>query len=890
MPLAAGVRLGVYEILSPLGAGGMGEVYKARDTRLDRTVAIKVLPDALTEDRRFRERFNREARAISRLTHPRICTLHDVGEQNGTAFLVMEYLQGETLADRLARGALPIDEALAIGAHIADALAHAHRAGIVHRDLKPGNVILTRSGAKLLDFGLAKSGPPIMAEAAASMLPTTPQNITERGTILGTFQYMSPEQLEGADADARTDIFAFGDVLYEMLTGRKAFAARTHAGLVSAIMSAAPELPSATQPSIPPSLDRVVARCLQKNPDERWQSAVDLAAELGWIAEDRTRGPQPARTGASRASPAAAGARVWMSAAVLAMLTTAAFGVALWRRPVVPVAVTRFVVPPPPNARFLNVPGLLAVSPDGRQISYLTRGIERRGRNLINLHSLATGASTPMRINEDAYHPFWSPDGRSIGYAAGAALKRLDLASGTTRILAESTAGERGAWGTQGVLLFQGTDGRLYRLSQDGGPAAPVTALDTGRGETQHAWPVFLPDGRRFVYQVRSSKPENRGLFLASLDAPGRTLLVDAFSSVEYAAGYLFYQRQGTLLAHKLDDSAGRLVGEPIRIADNVEFNAINGRGAFAVSQTGTVVYREGSNEAKRPLTWFDGAGRPAGSIGDVATAAAFPWERLSPDGQRVATAQNEGAADQIWLLDIPRRVFSKFTVGISHTAPVWSPDGRWLAFGGSNQNGTVDLYRKPIDGGPDELLLASPDPKWPTDWSPDGRHLLFTQSLGGGQVHIFALPLQGDRKPFAVVQSAGEDEFAAFSPNGRWIAYESEASAVGDDQIYIQPFPATGARWQVSTDGGFYPRWGRDGKMLYFLSKDLGMMAVTVDTAGAEFHAGPPRELFQAPLDGLSSFFEPSRDGRFLMLSQSTIARDAPLSVIVNWTAAGGR
>ena len=672
MALSPGTRLGPYEITAQIGAGGMGEVYKAKDTRLDRTVAIKVLPTHVASDPQFRERFEREGKAISQLNHPHICTLYDVGRQDLTDFLVMEYLEGETLADRLVKGALPLDQALTIAIQIANALDTAHRAGIVHRDLKPGNVILTRSGgksaapiAKLLDFGLAKANSPAVGGAGLSMLPTTPPNLTAQGTILGTFQYMAPEQLEGQEADARTDIFAFGAVVYEMVTGKKAFEGKSQASLISSIMSVEPAPISSIQPMSPAGLDRVVNICLAKDPENRWQSAHDLASELCWIQEAgwgagvgtlRTR----KRTPLSQ--------RIAWAAAGLFLLTSLALTFAYFRgsapsraRPV------RLQMVAPANTTFADS---VAVSPDGNWLAFTAT--QPDGNSSLWVRSLDSLVARSLPGTEGARQPFWSPDSRALGFFAGGKLKRTELSAGTLQTLAEASPDPRGGtWGRDGTIVFAPSfQGSLLRIAATGGEVSPAIALDSMRMEQTQRWPSFLPDGRHFLYYVSRGGGEEPGeIFVGSLDQQPPRRVVDSSSLAMFVApGYLLFVRGKTLLAQPFDVDRLQLNGRPVAIADQLSSSGSTaGLRTFSVSSSGVLAYHVGSG-SKTQLAWLDRAGRELGVLGPPADHHA---PRLSPDGTRLAENlwdSDSSTNGDIWLTDLARGVASRFTFDPAET------------------------------------------------------------------------------------------------------------------------------------------------------------------------------------------------------------------------------
>jgi serine/threonine protein kinase/Tol biopolymer transport system component len=924
MPLNAGARLGPYEIISPIGAGGMGEVYKARDTRLDRTVAIKLIQSHVAADPEFRERFEREAKAISALDHPHICTLYDLGHDASADYLVMQYLEGETLADRLARaasksdparppssgattttiakGPIPLDQALRFAAEIARALDAAHRRGIVHRDLKPGNVMLTKSGTKLLDFGLAKLAAQEAGVAGfGGATRTTP--LTSQGAILGTLHYMSPEQLEGREVDARSDIFSFGALFYEMLTGRRAFDSPSQAGMIAAVMAAEPpplgelaDLRAALPIVARTALDRVVRKCLAKNPDERWQSAADLADELSWVNEERLRNAsEPVVAGAMPPPASRVRERLWMGVAALAAASAVGLGLWLFLAPAHAPAPMAFTVESPPGADPLATgPGLLSLSPDGSRLAFATGTGPTLQLWIRPLDSL-----TAQRVERasGAWHPFWSPDGRFIAFGSNSAglgtLKKIDVSGSPPLTLAEATR-ERGAWGRAGVVLFTGRDQKLYRVPQAGGQPALAMDLDASRQETRLSWPMFLPDGQRFVVLASGLDPSTSALFLASLDSPARTHVVNAHSNVDYADGFLFYQRDGTLMAHPFDERSGRLTGEAMPVVENVQFNPLNGRGAFSVSTTGTIAYRAGAAlVGTATITWFDRTGKPLNQVGQ---AGSYSDVQLSPDGRRLVVAEtgrDAQSATTLWLMDVERGVPTKFTVGaVDESAPVWSPDGAAIVFR-SIRNGINGLYRRQAGGGAtsDELLYESPEEKRPTGFSPDGRLLLFTQGTYPAW-SIWALPLDGGRKPVPVFPgSTTRDSDAAFSPDGRWIAYAS-AEGSGPPDVYVQPYPADGRRFRLSATIGWAPHWTADGKRVIFSGTSSALMEVEVTEKGGTLQPGAPRELFrrlQAGIRGSAPFAIDPRAERLLLLVRPESEDDqsaSPITVLVNWTA----
>jgi len=941
MSLASGTRLGPYEIIAPIGAGGMGAVYKARDTRLERLVAVKVILAAEAGDPEFRERFDREARAVSALDHPHICTLHDVGHERVAAghtvdFIVMQFLEGETLADRLARssrppsdaagaaekppsgeaaalsrlpalstvsrGPIPLDVVFRFAREIALALDAAHRRGIVHRDLKPGNVMITKTGTKLLDFGLAKIATPAVAgfdsmDSRTSLGP--PAALTGQGAIVGTLQYMSPEQLEGRAVDSRSDIFAFGAVLFEMLSGRRAFDSPSHAGVIAAIVGADPPVLgdlADTKTRLPVmarrTLERLLQKCFAKDPDDRWQSAADLADELSWINEERLRTPEP-DAASSTALPAPhpasrARERLWMATAGLATATAVALGVWLYPHAAPLPGPVTFTVEPPAGTSLAYGPGLVEVSPDGQHVAFVTAEPGSNANGKLWIRALGALEATLLAGAGAAWQPVWSPNGKSIVFTGSGAssLKRVELAGGRAITLAEA-ARERPAWSPEGVIVYTGEDSRLYRVADTGGSPSPVSELDTDRGEDLHAWPEFLSDGRRFLYLARSADRSKSAIYLASIDAPGRTHLLNAVSMVEYVPGYLVYQIDGTIVAHAFDETAGRLSGDPMPMVENVQFNDRNGRAAFSVSQTGVLTYRDGRvQDLPVSLAWFDVTGQLQNVVGPPAR---YGKAVLSPDGRRlVASVSNDRAeSTDLTMIDVERGVSSRFTTDpADDSMPVWSPDNQSVVFR-SNRKGAFDLYIKAAGGAvPERVLLESDLRKTPSDFSPDGKLLLFSNGTGGAE-RLWALPMSGDPKPFQVFPGSPEDQFdARFSPDGKWIAYVSGPPS--RENVFVEPFPATGARERISTTTGANPHWSADGRRLYFNTRDGRFLVADVSVSAGAFRVSLPRELFTQRTSG-SSFFNMDPAGpRFLLAvdSQATITREAPtpLTVVVNW------
>jgi serine/threonine protein kinase/Tol biopolymer transport system component len=891
--VAAGSRLGPYEILAALGAGGMGEVYKARDTRLDRTVAIKILPDALAADPQFRERFDREARTISRLDHPHICALYDVGEQDGTSFLVMQYLEGETLEARLKKGTLPLDQALQYAIQIADALATAHKAGIVHRDLKPGNIMLTKAGAKLLDFGLAKAGAPVIGRVGLSMLPTTPPNLTVQGAILGTFQYMAPEQLEGQDADARTDIFAFGAVVYEMITGKKAFEGKSQASLISAIMSFEPPPISTLQPLTPPVLDRVVKTCLAKDPGDRWQAARDLMHELKWIAEAPV--PSDAR------SPLVAGrkgqARAAWTATVVLFFTLFFIGVAYFR-PGMEVRVQKFSVLPPEKVVMSssgpNSASRLALSPDGR---YLVFGGTSEGKGMLWIRALDSLSARPLAGTEGVRSPFWSPDSRFIGFFAQGKLMKIAVSGGPPQPLCPAPRGFGGTWNGEGVILFARDQGDgLYRVAAAGGIPLSATKVDRSSGELSHSYPTFLPDGRHFLYSTTGMDVENSWIKIGVLDSPESQPLVKVDSNAAYVStstgGYLVFARGETLLAESFDIRKLAISGEPVAVTEELvshlrSAGSTASTAEFAASESGILAYRTSSGFGQSQLVWVDRMGR---SVDVIPTLGGYDHVELSPNTKRVAVDRLDPQSGQvdIWLLDVSSGTPSRFTFSpgqFNHAH--WSRDGGQLFFTG--QRPRPGLYQKPSTGGTEALVYGSTDGIVSgADWSPDERFIVFRKILPGTQGSLWVSSLSGDREAKPVPQTEARGTNGRFSPDGRWLVYES--SDFGRPEVSVQPFP-TGIKTQISREGGVRPRWRPDEKELFYIASDRKLTAVPVVDAQGAFATGTPTALFEIPFEpsNVNSYpYDVSRDGqRFLVITPPQEAKETPITVVLNWTAA---
>jgi len=893
--LKLGVRLGPYEIVSFLGAGGMGEVYKAKDTRLGRTVALKVLPADLSQEPERRERFEREARAISSLTHPHICTLYDVGREEGVDFLVMEYLEGETLAERLKKGPLGLDAALRFAMEIADALDRAHRQGVVHRDLKPGNIMVTRSGTKLLDFGLAKLAakePLAGPREDPSLLLTAQKPLTEKGVFLGTFPYMSPELVEGREVDGRSDLFALGAVLYEMVTGRKAFEGASPASLIAAILEREPPPMSSLQPITPPALEHAVKTCLAKDPEARWQSAADLKHQLAWVAETAGKLKAPG------AVPGPGGHLFWKIASATLLLAAMALGVGLLRRPPPETTVTRFLLFPPGKATFTStdatVPAVsLSISPDGQRLAFVAAPAGEPP--LLWVRSLDKTEALPVSGTEEASYPFWSPDGRSLGFFAQGKLKRVDLGGGVPQSLADAPLPRGGSWNPSGVILYSPSSEGLFKISALGGTPTRVTTVDPSRGEGAPRWPQFLPDGRHFLFYVRGPA-DVRGVYLKSLDESVTRRLLASEWAAAYARegtgsnrrGYLLFVREGALLAQSFDPTAFELSGDAIPVAEPVAGSSAS-NAAFTVSDGGVLAYWSGMTSPGQ-LTWFDRRGNRLGTVGATAEYIDFA---LSPNETKLALApvDPKSSTGDIWLTDLARGASSRVTANPSNDAsPIWSPDGSRLVFR-SDREGAILLYEVAAGGGSAEGVLFKPPDispsRFPTDWSSDGRYLVYHNGpVQNSRWDLWFLRL--DNLESKVFLATPFNEYhARFSPDGRSIAYSADES--GRPEVYVRSFPSGEAKWRISVGGGSEPAWRRDGKELYYLAADGRLMSVNVRSGGTAF--GAPQPLFPTRVPTTSSPYRRSYvvtgDGqRFLVNTAVGEVAQAPITVVLHWAA----
>jgi len=880
MSLAAGTRFGPYEIVEPIGAGGMGEVYKGRDTRLDRTIAIKILPELHAAEPQFRERFEREARALSQLTHPHICTLHDVGEHGGTPFLVMEFLVGETLAARLERGPLALSEALTTAIEIAEALDVAHRAGIVHRDLKPGNVILTKKGAKLLDFGLAKlraSGHGPVAGVTAAVTGTAP--LTGQGSILGTLQYMSPEQLEGKDADARSDVFAFGAIVYEMVTGKRAFEAASQASLIAAILKDTPP-PMTTKTVAPPALDRIVRTCLAKDPDERWQSAGDLKRELQWIAASPA---ESIAATAPAAAPSSVGVRLGWGAIGL-IVGSAAAGFLVWRlarpAPVAPAPVTRLSIALPADAPIdvsHNRPSI-ALSADGSRLAYVAT---RNDTTQLYIRALDQTEARTVPGTEGASNPFFSPDGQWLGFLAENQLKKVSLNGGSPVTICSSGDDAGPTWGPDDVITFVDNSG-LMQVSASGGTPRSLTKIDAQRKETEHIWPSVLPGGEALIFNVWTGESfDDTPIVLQSLKTGERHDLGLKGTFARYApTGHLIYARAGSIFAAPFDLQRLAVTGAAVPIVEGVLTHVPSGAAQFAFADNGVLVYLGTRGPVERAMVWVD---RRGGVQPLSMPAQPVVYPRISPDDQRIVFANGGAGGVDLWVHQIARDTPTRLTFDHLNIRPIWSADGTEITFT-SSRAGPLNIHSVPADGSAaPRRILESAYTQFPNSWSPDGRYLGFTEIHPETNWDLWVLA-RGDRTPQPFLKTPFSEGWMEFSPNGRWVAYTSNES--GRWEVYVRPFPGPGGKVQISSEGGTEAVWSRNGRELFYRNR-ARMMAVAVSMEPT-FSAAKPRLLFEGRYEmGVVSGminYDVSRDGeRFLMLKSSGAA-EPPLDVVLNW------
>jgi serine/threonine protein kinase len=861
----------------------MGEVYRAKDTRLERTVAVKILPSHLSDNPEARQRFDREARAISSLNHPNICTLHDVGHQEGIDFLVMEFLEGETLADRLAKGPLATELVLKYGIEICEGLERAHKSGVVHRDLKPSNVMLTKTGAKLMDFGLAKATPTGAAPASSLTMtvPGTPadQPLTAHGTIVGTFQYMSPEQAEGKDADARSDIFAMGALLYETVTGKRAFTGKSQASIVAAILASEPAPISTVQPMTPPALAQVVKTCLAKDPEERFQTVHDLKLQLKWIAEaSASQLAAPAQVRARRAvqkrTLVIAAALGWiLAAAVLAFFLLGRAQLEEERHPM-----TASWLPPNDTEFSRTVTGAPALSPDGSKLAFLTGGISDLK---LWVRDVNTGTVHQVEEVEQPSFPFWSPDGKYIGFFSAGKLKKVALAGGPVQILCDAPEGRGASWSQRGVIIFTPNIFEpLYKVPEAGGTPEKIT-------ETKPGWtnrnPYFLPDGDHFLFLARNTGATTvpvGALYGASLSGEKPRQIVDRASNVQYSEGYLLYLRETVLVAQRFDPKSFKLSGDPKPVAEKLDYWNPRDLAAFTAAH-GTLVFRHGSTPKTQPI-WVDRTGKEVGRFGEPGV---YGLPKPSPDGSMVGLARadpNTGRAD-VWMVDTSRNTVSRSTfVDGTNLAYAFSPDAKRIVVTTLAGMASGGVWIQPTSGsGNQERLETPPAASSVASWSTDGRYIFLNVQNNATRYDIYYFDLNGDRKIAPFLNSPANERSAVLSPNGKWLAYESDES--GRFEVYVTAFPDPGGKWQVSNGGGSSPSWSADGKQIYYENGDKLMLVPVQNAETFQFGAPAALPIHLNEFDALGSV---APGERFPALKPLSGGQSTPQEVILHWTA----
>jgi Tol biopolymer transport system component len=892
MPLSAGARLGPHEIIALLGAGGMGEVYRARDTKLNRDVAVKVLPESFANDPDRLARFHREAQALASLNHPNIAHIHGLEESGDVRALVMELVEGEVLSQRLGHGPIPLDEALHIARQIADALEAAHEQGIVHRDLKPANIKVREDGTvKVLDFGLAKMLEPLVSAANLTQSPTiTSPAMTGVGVLLGTASYMAPEQARGRQIDKRADIWALGCVLYEMLAGRQAFAGEDIAETIGAVIHKEPDW-TALPANTPPAIRMLLRRCLQKDRRNRIPDAGMVRIE---IQDALAASPPETRVSSAGDVHSRRERLAWVLALSVSLLAAFLAGLLWFRQTPADARVYRTSILPVDDVTMVGLPpGRFALSPDGRLLAFTAR---RTGEAVtLWLRSLQDGSVRPLAGTEGAIGQFWSPDSRFLAFNAQGRLKKIDIAGGPAVTLASTDrpglfAG--GAWSRDDVILFP-MDAGLHRVPATGGtPPLAATTLDTAAGDTRHWWPWFLPDGKHFLYEAVGSTTnpnDPRAVYIGSLDTPGSgRLLLNGGSNAKYAEGHLLFMRDRTLMAHPFDLRRLELVGEPVPVAEQVDVGGSTGQsGAFSVAEAGVLAYQTGEQIGSQ-IVWVDRSGK---QIDVVQDRGDYGDLELSPDGTRaVVSVATANRVRNIWIVDLTRKLRSPFTLGDREEfAAVWSADGSRLAFNGGRLREQMDLFVKSSNGaGPEERLLPANAIAIPSSWSPDGKFLLYSELRQTEAGNIWVLPLAGDRKPIPFMQTKANEGGARFSPNGRWVAYGSNRT--GRAEIWVSPFPSTGANTLISPSGGLHEsvRWSRSGRELFYISPDQFLVAAEVDGSSREFKVLGVKPLFQFQPRPIGTAYDVTPDGqKFLVNAIGDESRGTqPISLVINWTA----
>ncbi|HUR97058.1 MAG TPA: protein kinase [Pyrinomonadaceae bacterium] len=894
MSLNHGTKLGRYEIRSLIGAGGMGEVYRATDPKIGRDVAIKVLPPDFASNKERVERFEREAQAAGSLNHPNILGIYDVDSQNGTYFVVSELLVGSELRDRLNEGPIPIRKTLDYAQQIVSGLAAAHERGITHRDLKPENLFITSDDrVKILDFGLAKVR--TQETNLHGSEDATRKALTDPGVVMGTVGYMSPEQVRGGSSDHRSDIFSFGVILYEMLTGRRAFGGDSVVETMHSILKEDVSDPDESGVRIPPALEKLMRRCLEKKPEHRFHSAHDLGFALDAVASPTTSSGSGLTIAAQSLSDDSQGrhsnslSRAAWAAAALFLASTLIFAGLYLRREQPRKQTMRFGIAPPEKTFFNES---FALSPDGQLIAFVARGMA--GETSLWIRPFNSVEARQLPGTEGAAFPFWSPDSRTVGFFAGARLKKIEAAGGPTQSLADASSDPRGGtWTPDGTIIFApGTTSPLMRVSATGGAVSELTKLNTEIGQSSHRWPSMLPDGKHLLYFGRGGLPDVQGIYVTSVESPQPSLILasavaGSFTTVD-GDGYLLFVREGTLMAQRFDPDRLELTGEATpMVEDLLSFPGEVGPTAYSAvsAAAGNLLYRTGDQQTTR-LTWYDRSGKV---LETVTEPGGYHEPSLSSDDSKVLFGRNEGRGQDIFLQDLSRGNATRLTFDPESDATgVWSPDETQVVFT-SNRLAKNALYRKSASGAGTEEMLTSDDTGiYPDHWSRDGKYLLYEKNGGAKtKVDLWILPMTGEPKPFPYLETAFEEAHAQFSPDGRWVAYTSGES--GRAEVYIQSFPVGGGKWQISTAGGDQPEWRSDGKELFYAAPDRSIVAVSI-TQGTTMEIGRPVVLFQTvmPVSGITddrNNYVPSRDGqRFLVNALADSGNLQPLIMVLNW------
>lgn len=879
MALEKGHKLGPYEIIEKAGAGGMGEVYKAQDTRLDRTVAIKILPEHISGMGDFKERFEREAKAISSLNHPNICILYDIGHEEDHDFIVMEYLEGETLSERLSRGPISYNEMLEISIQIASALESAHLKGMIHRDIKPANVMLTKEGAKLMDFGLAK----VQIDESKNQGLTealTRTSLTGAGTIIGTMQYMAPEQLEGKEADPRTDIFSFGALLYEMTTGKRAFEGSSQATLIAAIIEKQPQSLSVIIPTTPPIFERLVKKCLEKDPQKRWQSASDMLDELRWISSAGSQVGLPVHVSKRRKVKFTI-ARV---VGAIFITTTLILGYLYFMQEPVKRNVNRFSISPSFETAEIVSVNWSKISPDGRYIAFRAR--DTLGVSLLWIRPMNSLQPYPLRGTENISRHFWSPDSKYLAYFKNNQLYKIPVAGGPPQLICDAY-GADGNWGSAGFIIFDGSQGdTLKYVSASGGTPQYATKLDSSKGELSSAWPWFLPDGIHFIYTLYTN--EGRQVRVGSLESDEYTVLFNEkqmekiASRIEYCKlGYLIYNKDNLLLAQKFDPNSFKFAGEAKPLAQGVDVTG--NASTFGTSDDGTLCYQYASTSSLSELIWVDREGKELEKVGEV---GAYRDIALSPDNGKLLFGlyDNQGQNEDLWIRDFKRNLVSRLTFDKpNNLLPFWSPDGKYVVYVEISDASFKTVYKRSDGQGTVKTLgVLDSIPHGPTDWPTNDEIILVYQrkSLNVGKVNL------KDSSFTELLHTDYNEIGASLSNNGRYILYMSNES--GRNEIYVKELSENGGRWQISNDGGYSPMWAADDSEIYFKDGN-DFMVVSVNIEGGKFEVGLPVKMFSKNVNSAGQFsafrYAVSNDKQRILINAAiTQSVDDNIVVVQNW------